>query len=121
MKTILLVDDEPLVVRFVSTIAKTLNYRIEAAKDGAEALWLYDLDPGIDAVVTDVRMPSMDGFELARQLRAKRVDLPILIISAYFEVDGKKPVDVDSSTGFHYLSKPFSGEQLAASLDLLFS
>jgi CheY-like chemotaxis protein len=121
LKSILLVDDEPLVVSFITTIAKSLEYRIEAAKDGKEALWLYELDPSIDALVTDVRMPGMDGFELAQTLRAKRPDLPILIISAFFKAEAVIPMDVFGTPGVHYLPKPFSREQLTRSLEVLFT
>lgn len=120
MKTILLVDDEPQVVSYISAVAKSLGYRIESAKDGSEALWLYELDPGIDGLVTDVRMPGMDGFELAKALRAKRPDLPILIISGFFQ-EGPDPAgDLFESQRIHYLAKPFSKEQLVNGLERLF-
>ena len=121
MKSILLVEDEPLVVAYITAITKSLGYRVQAAKDGAEALWMYDLDPAIDALVTDVRMPGMDGFELSRTLRAKRPDLPILIISAYFTTHPVEARNVLDSPGIHFLAKPFSRDQLIAGFGLLFT
>ncbi len=120
MKSILLVDDDPQIVAYISAIAKPLGYRIEAAKDGAEALWLYDLDPKIDALITDIKMPGMDGFELANTLRARRPDLPILVISGYFDKDTVMARDSFESLGNHYLAKPFSRQQLVESLEHLF-
>lgn len=121
MKSILLVDDEPQVASFISAVAKTLGYRVESAKDGVEALWLFGLDPNIDALITDVRMPGMDGFELAETLRGKRPDLPILIISGFFnevpEAAGKSFEGLKN----HYLAKPFSKEQLVEGLERLFA
>ena len=112
-------DDDPSVVSYISSIAKSLGYRIEAAKDGTEAVWLYELDPRIDALITDIRMPGMDGFELAKTLRAKRPDLPILIISGYFDKDSGAAGKTFESYGKHYLAKPFSRERLIESLRTL--
>jgi CheY-like chemotaxis protein len=120
LKSILLVDDEPLVVSFISAIGKSLGYRIEAAKDGEEALWLYELDPKIDGLITDIRMPGTDGFKLARILRAKRPELPILIISGFFEKEAMAKESFDGR-GTHYLAKPFTREQLVKGLELLFT
>jgi CheY-like chemotaxis protein len=120
LKSILLVDDEPLVVAFIGAVAKSLGFRIEAAKDGPEALWLFAMDPNIDALVTDVRMPGMDGFELAETLRAKRPGLPILIISGYFEKDAAALKSFFGRRGNHYLVKPFTREQLIERLEGLF-
>jgi CheY-like chemotaxis protein len=120
LKSILLVDDEPQVVSYISAVANSLGYRVASARDGAEALWLYGLDPGIDAVVTDVRMPGMDGFELAKTLRAQRPDLPILIISGFFQGGPDVARDQFESHRNHYLAKPFSKEQLIKGLERLF-
>jgi CheY-like chemotaxis protein len=121
VKSILLVDDEPQVVSFITAIAKPLGYQVESAKDGAEALWLYEMDPNIDALITDVRMPGMDGFELAKTLRVRRPDLPVLIISGFFHESPDIAGDAFETHRNHYLAKPFSKEQLIKRLEGLFA
>jgi len=65
-------------------------------------------------------MPGMDGFELARTLRAKRPDLPILIISGYFQEGLDVAKGSFESHRNHYLAKPFSKQQLIDGLERLF-
>lgn len=65
-----------------------------------------------DLVVTDHLMPGLSGLDLARDLRSRHPDLPVLIVSGYAEMDGIAP-------GFQRLTKPFRSAELAASLAAL--
>ena len=65
-----------------------------------------------DLVVIDHLMPGLSGLDLARDLRSRQPDLPVLIVSGYAELDGIAP-------GFPRLTKPFRSAELAASLAAL--
>lgn len=64
-----------------------LGYRTDGAPDGSAALKMFD-QQHYDLVVTDFRMPDMDGCELIAQLRTRRPDLPVILISGFADVLG---------------------------------
>ena len=80
---ILIVDDDPWILRMVSTLLEKRGYAIFTAGDGEEALGrAEEVKP--DLVVTDVMMPKMDGWELVRELRARPhlALIPVLFLTA---------------------------------------
>lgn len=87
-----------------------LGHRVCEAEGGAEALKLLATDPAIDMVVTDYKMPHMDGADLVQRIRALRPELPILMISGYTGA-------VDPIDGLPRLNKPFGLVELAQALD----
>ena len=106
---ILVVDDESLVLRGTAEMLRALGHRVIEAEGGAEALTTLDREPAIEAVVTDYKMPRMDGAELARRVREVRPDMPILLISGY--TGAADPID-----GLPRLNKPFGLSELADGL-----
>jgi two-component system cell cycle sensor histidine kinase/response regulator CckA len=103
MPTILVVDDEPAIRRLIGSALEEGGFRVLSAENGLDALHVSESHPGeIDLVVSDVKMPGMDGPALARRLLAVDPDLPVLFISGYWE-DGWLPGD----RRFPVLSKPF--------------
>lgn len=118
MKKLLIVDDEPSVLAFTTKVAESLHYEVLRAKDGLEALLAYSDAPGIDALITDIRMPGVDGFQLAASLRKPNPGLPVLFISGYSELWNAS--GLESHPGTHFLAKPFSPQQLGSALLLLF-
>ncbi len=120
MKKILVVDDEPAVLNFLTMVAQSLQYEVLKAKDGIEALLTFDHDEAIDALITDIKMPGMNGFQLAENLRMKRPDLPILFISGFFN-EFEAPTDMLDDDGVHFLPKPFTPQELGSGLLLLFA
>jgi DNA-binding NarL/FixJ family response regulator len=112
-KRLLVVDDEPNLLRAVAACLKTENYEVSTARSGHEALMqLAEAVP--DLIISDIRMPGMDGYKLARQLRgAPRTALvPIVFLTA-------KDETADRIEGFRagvdaYLTKPFEPEELIA-------
>lgn len=118
-KKLLIVDDDPAVLGFVSKIADNLQYEILTASDGLEAMLSFGDGDAVDALITDVNMPGVNGFQLAHSLRAKRPDLPVLFISGYFE-QMQAPPELAQAPGTHLLAKPFSPQALANALLLLF-
>ncbi len=110
--TALLIDDEELVRMTTADMLADLHYAVVEAGSAEEALRLIDggLEP--DILVTDHLMPGMSGTQLARELRHRRPDLPVLIVSGYAEEAGIDP-DIPR------LTKPFRNAELAASLSAL--
>jgi len=103
-ETILLVDDEPHVLELLSVTLEDEEYRILQAKDGEEAMKLVEIGQ-IDLVMTDLKMPKMDGIELTRAIRRIEPTLPIMVYSAYRFVD-TAPVALKAGAN-EYITKPF--------------
>ncbi len=81
-RSILVVDDEELLRRYVARVIAEDGYRVFVAGDGFGALALFDLGaPPIDLVVTDVLMPGMDGVELARRLAIRAPAPRVLFVT----------------------------------------
>jgi len=107
---ILVIDDEPQITRVLKTTLSSQGYAIRTASDGDEALqvmkeWMPDL------LITDLRMPHMNGLELCRHVRAKS-PLPIIVLS----VKGEEKIKVDAldAGADDYVTKPFSVNELLA-------
>lgn len=83
-KRILIADDDPRVLLILRTTLERMKngYRIVAARDGTEALHKVAAQP-FDLVVTDVRMPGIDGIELVEAIRASKLDMAVIWITAY--------------------------------------
>jgi CheY-like chemotaxis protein len=101
---VVVVDDEPLLRKLMGAALEG-QYRVLLAEDGAGALRLFGGPggEGIAAVVTDIRMPGMDGLALAAALRDRGIEVPILFVSGY-AVIGQAPGPI--------LPKPFSPDNL---------
>lgn len=105
-RRVLVVDDEPIVRSFLARLLEEAGYDVQAAPDGAEALRAALAHPtGFDLVISDIRMPGMDGWELGRRLRSRWPELPVLYISGY-DLEQAIP----SATAF--LRKPFDPSAL---------
>jgi signal transduction histidine kinase/CheY-like chemotaxis protein len=108
----LLVDDEDLVRMSTADMLMDLGYEVVEAGSGEEALRLLGGGLAPDLLVTDHLMPGMNGADLARQARALRPGLPVLIVSGYAQVDGIAP-------DLPRLTKPFRNADLATALAAL--
>ncbi len=107
---ILVVDDEAQITRVLKTTLSSQGYGIRSASDGEEALQLMkDWTP--DLVVTDLRMPNMDGLELCRRIRTES-HIPIIVLS----VKGEEKIKVEAldAGADDYITKPFSINELLA-------
>lgn len=112
-KRLLIVDDEPNLLRAVAACLKAEAYDVSTARSGREAL-LQLAEAVPDLVVSDIRMPGMDGYQLARQLRGspRTALVPIVFLTA-------KDETADRIEGFRagidaYLTKPFEPAELIA-------
>jgi CheY-like chemotaxis protein len=110
-ETLLLVEDESAVLSSVRRLLEWHGYTVLEARNGAEALKVYEAhEENIDLVLTDVVMPEMGGHELVELLRARRPDLRVLFMSGYAERAFTSIGSIPAGTG--YLEKPFTVETL---------
>lgn len=93
LKTILFVDDHEVLARLSCDILEMNGYHAVSAYNGPDALAKFDAG-NIDLVVTDFRMDGMNGAELAKNLRARRADVPIIIVTGYGKLDNIKDITV---------------------------
>ena len=116
-RTVVVVDDDPLMRKFIGTMLSRAGYAVLECDNGQQAVsWLETREP-VHAVVADVVMPKMDGFELVRALHERDPRLPVLLISGHprekFVADGTD----DRATPF--LQKPFRADDIVSRLRLL--
>jgi CheY-like chemotaxis protein len=109
---ILLVDDEDLVREGTAEMLREMGHEVQCAAGGAEALAMLSGSLAADIVVTDFKMPRMDGAELASRIRAGWPDLPVLLITGYTGVN-------EQAFDLPRLSKPFGMYELADALAAL--
>ncbi|MFF4183044.1 response regulator [Streptomyces sp. NPDC001691] len=112
MTRVLVVEDEPQLVRALEINLKARAYEVDSATDGAGALQLAAVRPP-DAVLLDLGLPDMDGIEVMRRLRSW-CRAPILVVSARNTSDEK--VEALDSGADDYITKPFSMDELLARL-----
>jgi len=109
-RNILVVDDEAQISRVLKTTLSAQGYGIRTAADGMQALQEMKTWPP-DLIITDLRMPNMDGLELCRQVR-KQSRIPIIVLS----VKGEETIKVEAldAGADDYVTKPFSVNELLA-------
>ena len=111
-EVVMFVDDEPGLVQLVSRMLTQLGYQPRGFTSPVETLAAFVAAPGeVDLVFTDLTMPGMTGTELARQLLARRPDLPVVLASGYAGVLG--PDELDAAGIRELVPKPFDLEVLA--------
>jgi DNA-binding NtrC family response regulator len=108
---ILVVDDEERMASVVAMALGRAGYECETCGGGEAALAAIEAR-GADVVVTDWRMPGMDGIELLRRLHAKRPALPVILLTAHGSVPSA--VAAMREGAFDYLTKPFDNDELRA-------
>jgi two-component system cell cycle sensor histidine kinase/response regulator CckA len=114
---ILVVDDETSVVEFAQRVLQTAGYRVTTATSGDDAISVCASDGMPDLLVTDMKMPRMDGDELALKLRQQEPDLKVLYLTGFTDLLFKnKEVLWD---GEAYLEKPCSIVGLLEAVSLL--
>ena len=89
MKAILFVDDHEVLARLSCEILEMQGYRSVSAYNAADALEKFDQDE-FDILVTDFRMEGMNGLELAKKVRERSPNTPVIIVTGYGPVDGNK-------------------------------
>jgi len=117
--TILIVDDEATVLRFVERVLQDAGYQTATASGGAEAIEAAARLGSFELLVTDVMMPEMNGDELARRLRLKEPDLKILYLTGFSDRLFKEKVTLWENEAF--LEKPCTLKSLKEAVSLLLS
>ena len=109
---VLVVDDEEFILETTREALLDAGYRVVTASGAEDALQTVGEDE-VDVVVTDLRMPNMDGFDLIRTLRAQYPNLPIIAASGV--ADGRTDEALNAGAQA-FLAKPFTAEKLQAAL-----
>ncbi len=111
---ILIVDDEAIILEMVSSYVSHIGFEAVTARNGTEALERLRNEP-FTILITDVKMPEMDGFELMRTVRAEFPDLHIIAMTGHGV--SYTFTDVVSAGATDYLNKPFSLDEMRAKLN----
>lgn len=117
-QTVLVVDDDPLILRVVATVLDLEEYAVRTVESAPEAL-TYLHEGFCDLAIVDVMMPGMDGFELCERIRADpdHAKLPIILLTARdSDEDRRRGATVGSDA---YLTKPFSPLELIDTIERL--
>ena len=113
---ILIVEDERLLADSLRTLLEHKGFTVEVAYDGESGMDLAML--GIyDLLILDVMMPKLDGYELARRVRAQRCATPILMLTARSGVEDR--IAGLNAGADYYLTKPFDSRELLACINAL--
>jgi CheY-like chemotaxis protein len=118
-KRILVADDDPAILRLVTTILEKDNYYVVTARDGREAYKHLQSDPSFIAAILDVVMPHISGPELVRYMKTEKrlMRIPVMMMTA--EQDPKLSSDSFAAGAVVFLPKPFTTAQLQIMLQML--
>jgi heavy metal response regulator len=109
--TILVVEDEIKITRFIKKGLEMEHYTVETAYDGEEALEKAEIN-SYDLIILDIMLPKMDGIEVCKKLRASKVESPIIMLTARDTVEDRvRGLDAGADD---YLVKPFAFGELVA-------
>ena len=109
METILIIDDEKNYLIVLQALLSDVGYEVLTADDAGKALEMVQ-SHDLDLVITDMRMPGIDGMEFLAQLHGQRPELPVIMMTAYATVE--KAVEAMKRGAFDYITKPFKNEEL---------
>ena len=112
---VLVAEDERLAALVVEDALSDQGHHVVLARDGMEALDIAEtLD--FDVLLTDLAMPRVTGWELIARLRARRADLPVVVMTGYLPPGGGQALFADKRGPVALLHKPFELDQLFAAL-----
>jgi DNA-binding NtrC family response regulator len=101
---ILLIDDEPIALSNMSHVLEREGYAVTACENGESGLAAMQ-NTQFDIVLTDLRMPGIDGMDVLRHIRETTPDVPVIMITGHATLDSA--VDAMKAGAFHYIAKPF--------------
>ena len=111
METVLIVDDEKNYPLILSAVLQDVGYETLTANSGMEALEILNhANADVDLVLTDMKMPVMDGIELLEKIKTINPHLPVMMMTAYGTVE--KAVEAMQKGAYNYILKPFDNEGL---------
>lgn len=109
MPRVLIVDDEPSILSVLGTLLRAQSYDVMPARSGEAALALL-AQQSFDLMVSDIRMGSMDGMQLLRQVRREYPGMAVIMLTAYGTVE--TAVEAMKEGAFDYVTKPFKVDEL---------
>lgn len=115
--SVLIVDDEASMRRVLEIMLARMNFKTSTAADGLEAFRMLQ-EQTFDLVVTDLRMPGMDGIELLRKLRAAGLTLPVIMMTAHGSIESA--IEAMRLGACDYLLRPFDVETLELAMRRVF-
>lgn len=113
---ILIVEDEKLLAESLKTLLEMKGFEVEAVYDGEDGA-AYAETGVYDLLIMDVMMPKLNGYQVARQVRAGRVTTPILMLTAKGETQDR--IEGLNAGADYYLTKPFDNQELLACINAL--
>ncbi len=113
-RTILVVDDDESLREFLEILLQKEGYRVVTAATGEEALERLD-EEDVSLVISDIRMPGMDGVSLLKAIKGRWPEIPVVLITAFASMDSA--VDAMKEGAWDYLTKPFRIEELREILE----
>ena len=118
MAKILIVDDEPDMLKLLSMILREkTSYEITTTNNPMEAIELAK-QGGFDLVISDLKMPGLDGMEIIDAVKKIDEDIPVIIITAFASVESAS--EAIQKGGFDFITKPFRKEQILFTIDKAF-
>ena len=117
MKSILIIDDDPLIRKTLTSHFSKEGFEVLLAEDGSEGLQKYE-ESFPDLVLLDIRLPDMDGLEALRKIKERKKNACIIIMTAYDDM--KTTVEAVRSGAFEYLVKPLDYVELDLTIDKAF-
>ena len=115
-RQILVVDDEESVRWALSKALERAGYRVNLAADGPSGLAATE-DTGVDLVLLDVRLPGRDGLAVLREIRKRRPELPVIMMTAYGTL--QVAVEAMKHGAYDYIGKPFDVDELKARIQMV--
>lgn len=114
IEKVLVVDDEPLMLRFISDVLRRQGKEVACAGNGADAIQILDREP-IDLVITDMKMPIKTGLDVLKAAKSHHPSPLVILATAHGSIESA--VEAMKLGAFHYLIKPFSPEALEGILE----
>ena len=114
MARILIVDDEESVRKIIGIQLRRIGHETLEAPDGPEALELLKSNE-VQTIITDLKMPKMDGLELLQKLRRSYPQIPVIMITAHGTID--TAVEAMKRGAFDYVTKPFNQKEFLSTID----
>lgn len=115
--TVLIVDDEKVIREVLARSVTREGYTVDQATDGRDALDKMALS-SFDIVITDIKMPVMDGMELLKKVKVQYPETSVIVITAY--ADALTPADALEAGADKFIFKPFKNFEIAEALHVVF-
>ncbi len=113
--TILVVDDDQTIRKYLTTFLSSLGYTVESASSGTDAITRLSGGLSPDLILLDVRMPGMDGLDVLSHFKKTKPAVPVVILSGVGQI--KTVVDAMRLGAADYLSKPFEDQELQLTIE----